>query len=403
MPFNQAHTVPKDPMTTTQPPATPGSSARRLGQVLRFSPGAAAKGLKWLDAQGLSVASSRDFGDPNVPVPHDFQGADAQYFERFGIVVVRNGFERLETTLSKVLDSKVLDAHRKELSYGVTDTSDYLRGYRDGVSDLAGRMLDSSDETASDVLEAAADDTNGMGKNGAWALETLRVPSSQLSGAGIRVAILDTGLSESHPDFKGREVVRKRFASVDSTDDLSGHGTRCAGLACGPRVPTGGAPRYGVAYDAEIYAGKISGDDEKATDRSIIAGLHWALDQRCQVVSLSFGSPTDMGDVPNDYYEDIGRTCLDAGTLLIASAGNASSRPKSIAPITSPANASTVMAVGASMCCRRPSPSMVGTTPTTVQATPRRSSLASLRCLPSRTRPTAAGPCGHACCRRPGR
>jgi hypothetical protein len=79
--------------------------------------------------------------------------------------------------------------------------------------------------------------------------------------------------------------------------------------------------------------------------RSIIAGLEWALEEKCEIISMSIGAETALGDEPVDDYERIGDICLDAGTLIIAAAGNESARPGRIAPVGSPANASTIMAV----------------------------------------------------------
>jgi subtilisin family serine protease len=182
--------------------------------------------------------------------------------------------------------------------------------------------------------------------NATWGLQAARVLESELTGAGIKVAVLDTGFDETHQDFIGRAVTKKLFATNNSEDDVHGHGTHCIGTACGPRSPTTG-PRYGIAYEAEIYAGKVLGDDGFGTDRSIIAGMEWALDEGCQVISMSLGAATQIGDTPSDDYEHIGQVCLDAGTVVVAAAGNESDRPGLIAPVGSPANASTIMAVGA--------------------------------------------------------
>ena len=119
-----------------------------------------------------------------------------------------------------------------------------------------------------------------------WGLEAVLASVSQLSGAGIKVAVLDTGFDDSHPDFLGRLVTKKLFASKSSEGDVQGHGTHCIGTACGPLRPAG-VPRYGIAHEAQIFAGKVLGDDGFGTDRSIIAGMDWAVEQGCQVVSMS--------------------------------------------------------------------------------------------------------------------
>jgi len=91
-----------------------------------------------------------------------------------------------------------------------------------------------------------------------WASEVTRWRLSTLSGAGIQGRVLDTGFDSNHQDFRGRSITRKLFCDQSSENDTQGHGTHCIGTACGPQRPTSG-PRYGIAYGAAIYAGKVLG------------------------------------------------------------------------------------------------------------------------------------------------
>ena len=338
----------------------PGDGTSGLGMVVRFTPKARSEGVQQLEKGGFRVASSKDFRSA-VAVPNDFEGADVQYFERFGIAIVRRDGERLKPMLQNAMQRKVVSAARPERSYralggpltkrldlaqatvgGVAAPldRDYLLGYRDAVNELVDRLLGKKGAEGL-VARAAFDETSNT-----WGLQAIRAIESDLSGAGIKVAILDTGFDETHQDFVGRSVTKKLFATRSSEGDVHGHGTHCIGTACGPLRPTSG-PRYGIAYEAEIYAGKVLGDDGFGTDRSIIAGMEWALDEGCHVISMSLGAATQIGDAPSDDYEQIGQVCLDAGTLVVAAAGNESSRPQQIAPVGSPANASTILGVGA--------------------------------------------------------
>jgi subtilisin family serine protease len=328
---------------------------------MRFAPKAAGAGIRQMESGGLRVASSHDFKTA-VSVPNDFDGADVQYFERFGIAIVRRERDRLAPMLARAMEQKVVSAARAErryralgwpmtafsgttgyggLSSAATQTDgSYLRGYRDAVTQLVDRML--AGETGKGATAATVFDEASV----TWGLQAVKVPASSLTGAGIKVAVLDTGFDATHPDFVGRTITRKLFASHSSPDDTHGHGTHCIGTACGPLHPTS-APRYGVAYEAEIYAGKVLGDDGFGTDRSIIAGMDWAVEQGCEIISMSLGGETQVGDQPSGDYEQIGQACLDAGTLVIAAAGNESNRPGRVNPVGMPANASTIMAVGA--------------------------------------------------------
>ncbi|MGR9245759.1 S8 family peptidase [Rhizobium leguminosarum] len=338
----------------------PGDGTSGLGMVVRFTPKARSEGVQQLEKGGFRVASSKDFRSA-VAVPNDFDGADVQYFERFGIAIVRRDGERLKPMLQNAMQRKVISAARPERSYralgsqqtkrldlaqgtvGGFATSldrDYLLGYRDAVNELVDRLLGKKGPEGL-VARAAFDETSNT-----WGLQAIRAIEGDLTGVGIKVAILDTGFDETHQDFVGRSVTKKLFATRSSEGDVHGHGTHCIGTACGPLRPTSG-PRYGIAYEAEIYAGKVLGDDGFGTDRSIIAGMEWALDEGCHVISMSLGAATQIGDAPSDDYEQIGQVCLDAGTLVVAAAGNESSRPQQIAPVGSPANASTILGVGA--------------------------------------------------------
>jgi Subtilase family len=366
---NMAKRIPK----STRGRSAAAGAAPRLGTVMRFAPRAAGAGIRQMEASGLRVASSSDFRSAPA-VPNDFDGADVQYFERFGIAIVRREEDRLKPMLEKALASDVVIAVRPERLYralggpstpaGVTGgvesladraaslDRDYLRGYRDGVTHLIERLLEG--EAAEGPRAARFDESRVT-----WGLEAVLVPPSQLTGAGIKVAVLDTGFDDGHSDFLGRLITKKLFASRSSPDDVHGHGTHCVGTACGPLRPSN-VPRYGVAHEAHIFAGKVLGDDGFGTDRSIIAGMDWAVEQGCAIISMSLGAATSVGDQPNDDYEQIGQVCLDAGTIVIAAAGNESDRPRLVAPVGSPANASTIMAVGAVDRRFRPAPFSCG-------------------------------------------
>jgi subtilisin family serine protease len=346
--------------STKRAASTPFDGTSGLGIVVRFTPKASGTGVAQLERGGFRVASTKDFMKAES-VPNDFDGADVQYFERFGIAIVRRDGDRLKPMLENAMQQKMVSAARPERTYralggptsktlavanrtgadfGTTVPRDYLLGYRDGVHELVERLVGGQGAEAR-IVASAFDETSST-----WGLQAVKVLESGFTGAGIKIAVLDTGFDDTHQDFVGRKVVKKLFASRSAEEDVHGHGTHCIGTACGPLQPAAG-PRYGIAHDAEIYAGKVLGDDGFGTDRSIIAGMEWALEEGCHIISMSLGAETSLGDSPSDDYEQIGQVCLDAGTLIVAAAGNESTRPGRIAPIGSPSNASTILAVSA--------------------------------------------------------
>jgi len=196
-------------------------------------------------------------------------------------------------------------------------------------------------------------DSDGLGRprrvrglGTSWGLRTTGVLASRYGGRGARLAILDTGLDFGHPDFAQRAIVSRAFVADRSVNDRNGHGTCCAGIACGPKRPRGGS-RYGIAFGAELYIAKVLDDEATGTDGSVLAGIDWAIRNGCSVISISLGTPVSERDGYSRIYERIASRALAAGSLIIAPAGNSSQRPQRLAPVEHPANCPSVLSVGA--------------------------------------------------------
>jgi subtilisin family serine protease len=167
-----------------------------------------------------------------------------------------------------------------------------------------------------------------------WGLARCKVLPSTLSGTGIKVAVLDTGMDLGHPDFAGRSITTQTFVG-QPVQDLHSHGTHCIGTACGPKAPSGTTPRYGIAYGAQIFAGKVLTNSGSGTTGGILAGINWAIANGCQVISMSLGSQSPVQAA----YTAAGSAALAKGCLIIAAAGNAT------ANTGAPANSPTIMSV----------------------------------------------------------
>lgn len=171
-----------------------------------------------------------------------------------------------------------------------------------------------------------------------WGLQAIGALRSTATGDGVRVAVLDTGVDVEHPDLVGRNLVTSSFITGETVQDGHGHGTHCIGTACGPRTLDGG-PGYGVACEADIYAGKVLSNEGFGDDGGILAAISWTIANGCRVVSMSLGSDIDPGTPHSRVYERVARRAMDRGTLIIAAAGNASNRPGEVAPVGHPPTA----------------------------------------------------------------
>jgi subtilisin family serine protease len=179
-----------------------------------------------------------------------------------------------------------------------------------------------------------------------WGLQATAVAMSARTGRGARVAVLDTGIDLGHPDFAGRAIQARSFlARVETVQDGHGHGTHCIGTAAGPVTPAECRRRYGIAADAEIFVGKVLSDAGTGTDSTILAGMNWAVESACTVISLSLGA--DVREV-SAVYEAVGQRALAAGTLVVAAAGNNADRSAGDPGFVGvPANSPSILAVGA--------------------------------------------------------
>lgn len=180
-----------------------------------------------------------------------------------------------------------------------------------------------------------------------WGLKALGIENSIYTGKGIDICILDTGIELSHPDFSGREIEGKSFISGESWDrDPNGHGTHCAGIAAG-NIRLDNGKRYGIAKDANLKIAKVLSDSGKGTTSSVIDAIDWAITKQFRILSLSLASAVKLNDFPSPLFETVGARALENNCIIIAAAGNDSSRPSLPKPVSSPANTSSIMAVGA--------------------------------------------------------
>lgn len=161
------------------------------------------------------------------------------------------------------------------------------------------------------------------------------------TGRGTTVAVLDTGVDQTHPDLTDREIGERNFTSSPDAGDRYGHGTHVASIIAGTGAKSGGKYR-GVAPGARILDVKVLGDNGSGQDSGIIAGMEWAVEQGAQIVNMSLGGYDTPEIEPLE--EAVNRLSAEKGTLFVVAAGN--SGPNS-ATVGSPGTAEAALTVGA--------------------------------------------------------
>ncbi|HEX6699124.1 MAG TPA: S8 family serine peptidase [Gaiellaceae bacterium] len=291
-----------------------------------------------------NIARTSDFAASALDVG-ETGAADATVFSELGIAVVAADPEGGPSLLAAAeADPRIIAIEPERVLYAIDESpplsTDYLRGYRDAVSHLYDQTAPAGASEAAVEAAAAFADTSEL----TWGLQATRVAKSHRSGTGIRVAVLDTGLDLHHPDFAGRAITPQSFVPGEAPQDGHGHGTHCCGTSCGPKAPAG-TRRYGIAFEAEIFVGKVLSNQGSGPDTNILAGMSWAIANGCRVISMSLGANIQTVSAA---YEAVGRRALAAGTLIVAAAGNnASRRFGNFGFVGIPANSPSIMAVAA--------------------------------------------------------
>ncbi len=168
--------------------------------------------------------------------------------------------------------------------------------------------------------------------------------SRGLTGKDTRIAVLDTGIDDTHPDFAGRIAATRDFTGTDTVHDGAGHGTHVASVAAGTGAASDGTYR-GIAPDASLLVGKVLDDNGQGSSSDIIAAMEWAAANGADVVNLSLGGPVTRGDDPMSQAVD--RLTAQYDALFVVAAGNLDPWVPGMRFVTAPGAASSALTVGA--------------------------------------------------------
>jgi hypothetical protein len=156
-----------------------------------------------------------------------------------------------------------------------------------------------------------------------------------ISGKGVDVAILDTGIDSSNFFL---DVEKEVDFTLEGVQDLNGHGTHIAGIVASTNLPY-----RGISYGADLFNVKVLNQQGFGTASQVISGIEWAVNNGAEIISLSLGASLENCD-GSDVLSLAVDKAFSEGVLVVVSAGN---NGPDFGTITSPGCAKNALTVGA--------------------------------------------------------
>ena len=166
----------------------------------------------------------------------------------------------------------------------------------------------------------------------------------RLTGKGVKVAIIDTGIDYNHPDLSrnyqgGYDVIDGDDDPMESLPKGNGatiHGTHVAGI-----IAANGRLR-GIAPEADIYAYRALGPGGMGTSEQVIAAIEKAMIDKVDIINLSLGNNVNGPDWPTSLALD---RAVESGIVAVTSSGNSG---PDVWTVGSPGTSAKAISVGAS-------------------------------------------------------
>ncbi|MFI8940456.1 type VII secretion-associated serine protease mycosin [Streptomyces syringium] len=143
------------------------------------------------------------------------------------------------------------------------------------------------------------------------------------TGAGVTVAVIDSGVDAELPDLRGQVLPGKDFSGIagDAHSDYEGHGTSMAVLIAGTGRSNAGSGSFGLAPGVKILPLRVVSDKAPVTQKlpgvAMSDAIRFAADSEAKIINISMGGP---GEVPEQ--KKAVEYALSKGKLVFASVGN---------------------------------------------------------------------------------
>lgn len=343
-------------------PATASPAAATPTRAAEAAPAAASK----LRADLASLVAGERALDPRIPaLVAGYREGEIPYF-----VVLAGAKTATDRTRLEAVGARVLRDYRSLDAYAVaSQPADVLRvAALEWVAWVAPvELVFALDEPVTDQTRSHTAD---VAAPSLW--------SEGVTGGGVRIAVLDTGVDPVHPDLDDLDFGRwsqllNPPKVVDARDfnggvcrplqaDGHGHGTHVAGIATGTgeglSSPDDDARHAGMAPGSELAVGKVLTDAGAGINSDLVAAMEWAAmpEDRlncsigADVVNLSLGSEARPTRLNSDSDVDfvsyaLNRLAVQYGTLFVAAAGNSGPYVGSV--LEAPGSAAQALSVAA--------------------------------------------------------
>ena len=184
-----------------------------------------------------------------------------------------------------------------------------------------------------------------------WAFEDSEIRDLQatgLTGEGVRVCMVDTGISLTHTSLEGSNVVFEDFVGNSGTPTDYGsiaHGTLMAGILLSNDFQQGIAPNVTLGMAAALSA---NGENNTGSETRVSDAIRWCIfDFEADIISLSLGGSQDQSASREGPAVSATRQAVDAGVFVVAAAGNDGGSGDD-GFVSAPGNVNLVITVGAS-------------------------------------------------------
>jgi len=151
-----------------------------------------------------------------------------------------------------------------------------------------------------------------------WALAKIQALDAwQLTSGGqdILIAVLDTGIDQTHVDLAGKVIANINFTQSPTVDDVNGHGTHIAGII--GAIANNSSGIAGLAYNCSLMNVKVADDNGFCNAKAVAKGIIWAVDNGAKVINMSLTfAERDQA------LEDAVNYAWSKGAVLVCAAGN---------------------------------------------------------------------------------